>query len=342
MTPKKFTYYSFDKIYSFNGVYNFIVGDRGIGKTYGAKRKVIRDAIKHGHEFVYCRRYKEDLKTRTTFFADISHEFPKWDFRVNGMRAEMAPASTRDDKKRPWKIIGYFVALSQSASYKSQPFPNVRTIIFDEFIIEKGVIRYLNNEASVFNDLYLTVDRFQDRTRVLFLANAVTITNPYFIEYDIKPDVGTEFIVKNDGFIVVQFIQETSFRYEVYESRFGKMIKDTDYAKYSVESQFSDNNDFLLELKDSTAKYYYTVDTLHGIFSVWYDTITSMYYIQKKRPKEELLYTLIPERMKEGWTLLQYNNKLLQYLRASFNNDRMRFDSPQARNAFIEIFRNRR
>ena len=32
-------FYSFDKVYSYNAVYNFIPGGRGIGKTYGAKKK---------------------------------------------------------------------------------------------------------------------------------------------------------------------------------------------------------------------------------------------------------------------------------------------------------------
>ena len=34
-------YYSFDDILSRNGVFNFIIGGRGIGKTYGAKKIAI-------------------------------------------------------------------------------------------------------------------------------------------------------------------------------------------------------------------------------------------------------------------------------------------------------------
>ena len=50
-------YYSFDYILSHNAVYNFVVGARGLGKTYGAKRKAIKAFLKRGDQFVYTRRY---------------------------------------------------------------------------------------------------------------------------------------------------------------------------------------------------------------------------------------------------------------------------------------------
>ena len=118
---KQMAYYSFDKIYSYNAIYNFIVGARGLGKTYGWKKKVIAAAIKRGDQFIYLRRYKDELKaSRNTFFADIYHEFPKWDFRINGEYAEMAPAKTREEgKKRVWQVIGHFMPLSIAQGRKS-------------------------------------------------------------------------------------------------------------------------------------------------------------------------------------------------------------------------------
>ena len=43
---KKFSYYSFNKILSYNAVINMVMGARGLGKTYGAKRMVIKNAGK--------------------------------------------------------------------------------------------------------------------------------------------------------------------------------------------------------------------------------------------------------------------------------------------------------
>ena len=340
------SYYNYDKLYSYNGIYNFAVGGRGIGKTYGAQKKTIKAALEKGEQFMYVRRYKDELKlSRDTYFDAVAVEFPEWDFRTQGLFAHAAPASTRDDKKRPWQVIGYFVALSQQQQIKSVAFPKVHTIIYDEFIIEKGSIHYISNEAISFQNLYSTVDRYQGRVRVLFLANSVSMDNPYFIHYKIRPDQSGEWLrLRFDPdtglpFIVVHFIESEAFTSEVFATRFGKFIQGTEYAEYAVGNEFADANDNLVAFKPSHAKYEYSVETVSGIFSVWIDWNGPYYYMQEKRPKEEKLFTVLTQKMREGKTLLVPSDKLLQALRTAFRNGNAYFDSPRARNAFIEIFK---
>jgi len=337
---EKLAYYNFDKIFSFNAMWMFLIGARGLGKTYGAKKKAITAAIKKHEQFIYLRRYKEELKTaQRTFFEDIYQEFPDWDFRSMGNEAQMAYMGSRDDKKRPWRTIGYFIPLSTAQSQKSVSFPRVTTILFDEFIIEKGAIHYLPDEATAFTNFYSTVDRNKDKTKVFFMANSVTITNPYFLAYDIRPKDNEEFIVKADGFMVVHIADSKDFSAGVYKTRFGKFIQGTDYAEYAVESGFADNHDALVSAKSAKAKYTYTIETKQGTFSVWIDWTGPEYFIQEKRPKQEIVYTLMPEKMREGVTLMAYNDKMVQYLRTGFRNDKVRFDSAKSRNAFVEIFK---
>ena len=338
---RKFSYYTFDKILSYNGVFNFVLGSRGLGKTYGAKKLVFRNFFKRGEQFIYMRRYKDELKTaRNTFFADIQPEFPDYDFRVVGEEAQCSPVKLRDEKKRQWKTMGYFIELSTSQSRKSVAYPLVTLILFDEFIIEKGLIHYIPDEATVFTNFFSTVDRYQDKTRVLFLANSVSIMNPYFMEYDIFPDQVKEYGTKDDGFIAYHFADSKQFNNEVYATRFGKFIKGKSYADYAVESRFRDNHDSLTGDKEPTARYAYSIETTLGTFSVWLDWSSgqAIYFIQSKRPKQEELYTLIPEAMSEGKTLLLRNSKRLQMLRAAFTQARTVFDTPKSRNAFIKVF----
>lgn len=339
---EKLAYYNFDKLYSFNGVYNFLVGGRGLGKTFGAKEKAIANAIKKGDEFIYLRRYKSELKAKDSFFADIVAEgkFPEWDFRVNSHYAECAPVVTRDDKKRAWRRIGYFIALSTAQNQKSIAFPLVKTIIFDEFIIEKGMVHYLPNEAEAFTNFFSTVDRNKDKTRAFFLANSVSIENPYFIKYAIEPKAEQEFIKKFDGFMVCHFADSAEFKAGVYRTKFGKFIaeSDPDYADYAVGNDFRDNNGNLLGLKSAEARYVYSLETQSGTFSIWIDWDTRGYYIQQKRPKMELLYTICPEKMAEGKKLLFYSDKQVQMLRSAFKSERVYFDKPQTRQAFLKIF----
>lgn len=347
MTVKSF--YNYAPVLSFNARYNFIVGGRGKGKTYGAQKKVIRDAIKTHiknpgmcDQFIYLRRYKDELRmARDTFFAAVEHEFPDWDFRINGYEAQMSHVSTREEKKRQWHVIGFFISLSVAQSYKSVAFPRVKIIIFDEFIIEKSAIHYLPNEATIFNNFFSTVDRYKDKTRVFFLANSVSITNPYFLEFKIDPDKQDDkgFIKLYGGFVIVHFIPDGAFETEVYQTEFGQFIAGTAYADYAVGNKFADNHKNLIELKPDTARHMMSLETYASTFSVWYDLRSSKYFCQQKLPKEDHLYTIVTDRMDDNKTLLRTNDKSLQSLRTAYNHARVRFDAPLTRNAFIEIFK---
>lgn len=332
---KTLEYYNFDSLYSRNGVYNFCVGGRGLGKTYGAKLKGLSAAIKKGDEFIYVRRYKSELKAKDTFFADILDEFPEHIFRINGNQAEFAHKNTPEN----WKIAGYFIALSTAQQWKSVSFPKVKLIIFDEFIIEKGAIHYLPNEAEIFLNFLNTVDRYKDKTRVLFLANSVSVINPYFIEYGIEPKAGQEWIKSHEGFIICHFPDSAEFKKGVYKTRLGRFIEGTSYGDYAVGNGFKDNGSNLLAFKTSQSEYLYSLETALGTFSVWRDYDERRVYIQEKRPGNENLFTLLSSEMSESKQLLRNNDKLLQIMRNNFSKGMVRFDKPKSRNAFIQIFK---
>lgn len=337
-------YYNFSKLLSYNGVFNFVLGARGTGKTYGAKVKGIKDGLRKGYEFVYMRRYKDELTaSKNTFFADVGEEFPDYDFRVHGTVGQYSHISQRDlpKKDREWTTVVHFVALSQGGQKKSVSYPLVTLVIFDEFIIMKGAIHYLPNEATLFMEFFSTVDRSKEKTRVLFLANSSSIDNPYFIDWGITPDQGQEWLIAHDGFIACHFHDSTEFAGAVYQTRFGKFIKNTEYAKYAVGNEFGDNNEMLIADKNSEAKYKYSLETEKGIFSLWQDTMQREWFATSRRPGNELMFTMVPEKMDEGKILLEQSDKLLQMLRTTFRQGRMSFDEPQTRNIFREIFRKR-
>src|SRR5699024_1984109 len=145
----------------------------------------------------------------------------------------------------------------------------------------------------------------------------------FFLEYDIKPDQVGEFAKFADGFIATHFADSKHFASEVYKTRFGKFIKDTEYATFSVGSQFGDNHERMLSFKPSNAKYYCSIETLHGTFSLWVDYTIPLYYVQDKRPKDEILYTFMPEKMDNDKILLSYSDKVAQYLRRDRKSTRL-------------------
>lgn len=333
-------YYNYGPILSRNGTYNFLVGGRGLGKTYGAKKRAIKRFLDHGEMWIYLRRYKEELiPVRETLFADIQHEFPDWDFRIQGNSLEIDNAANRDAKKRDWQTMGYIIPLSVAQKYKSVAYPAVKTIIFDEFIIEKGAVHYLPNEAAVFNNFYSTVDRWQDKTTVFFLANAVSLNNPYFIEYAIFPEPDTEWIKLSDGFIIAHFPKDGAFADSVSNTRFGQFIKDTDYEKYAVGNEFADGHQTLVGLKNPKARYQFTLETREGSFSIWEDVLASKWYATRKQPGNPLEFTLVPQNVSEQKTLVLYSTDMIGRLRAAYSEGRIWFDNAGTRNLFLDLFR---
>lgn len=336
-------WYNYDKLMSFNALFNIVAGGRGIGKTYGAVKMCIKHAIERGEEFVYLRRYKNEIvNSKVSFFTAVEHEFPGHDLRVNGNLMEYAPVETRDEKKREWFRLGYFATLSSGQSLKGANFSNVTKIIFDEFIKERGQgSRYLADELSAFMNFFVTVDRYQDKTQVFMLANAVSIMNPYFIGWDIQPDKHKDgWIKKRGGDLIAHFPDSEDFKSSVYNTRFGKFIEGSDYAKYSVENEFDDNAPTLVEEKDPDARYVFTVETDRGAFSVWVNFKTGEYYAQRRRPRgSEKVLTVSVDRMDKTKQYVSYKDTRLASLRAGFNTGMMAFDDPRTRNSFMEIFK---
>jgi hypothetical protein len=100
-------YYNFARILSHNAVLNFIPGGRGIGKTYGAKKLVIAAGLKSDDQFIYVRRYKEELEeSRKLFFDDIAHVWPKHDFMTTRDTALTTPKliQLKDESDKDWHV----------------------------------------------------------------------------------------------------------------------------------------------------------------------------------------------------------------------------------------------
>ena len=78
-------YWDINRPASYDCLFNFILGARGVGKSYGTKDAAIKDYIKTGAQFVYVRRFKSELREvkLKKFFEDIEDKYPDHEFKVN-------------------------------------------------------------------------------------------------------------------------------------------------------------------------------------------------------------------------------------------------------------------
>lgn len=258
-------YWDINRCLSYNCLFNFIVGARGVGKTYGAKRYVIKKYLKNKEQFVYVRRYKDELKKMKRFFDDIEREFPDVEFKVS------PPNFIINDE-----VAGTYMPLSTAKIEKSTPFPRVKTIIFDEFILDRGTHHYLPDEVTNFLELYSTVARDRD-VRVLFLSNALTQTNPYFLYFDVHLPYGKNIYSKND--ILIEMVVDEEYKQHMEQTRFGKLIAGTEYGNYNMGNEFLRDDTTFIEKKPDTVVYSFTMKYKDTYYGVWVDRMTGFLYV---------------------------------------------------------------
>ena len=68
-------FYDYQKISSYNALINILLGERGVGKTYGASKFVLKRFKNKKKKFAYIRRFKTELtKARPKFMTKIQKD----------------------------------------------------------------------------------------------------------------------------------------------------------------------------------------------------------------------------------------------------------------------------
>ncbi len=269
-------FYDYSKLLSYGALISFIIGERGVGKTYGAIKYVINNFLKTGNQFVYVRRYATELETSAPKFFDAiieNNEFEGHEFKVK----------TSKKLTRFYidgEICGYALPLSTAMILKSTSFAKVKTIIFDEFIIATGTYHYLKNEVHHFLDLIETIARLRD-IRVFCLANALTISNPYFNYWNLSLPYKSDFKTFRNGLIVVNYIRNEEYRKAKKASRFGQLIEGTEYGKYAIDNEFLLDDKNFIQKRPSFCTQYSTIIINNKNFGVWRDKRHDMIYISQ-------------------------------------------------------------
>ena len=185
----KIHYWDIYPILSKKARYNIIYGERSNGKTYGTLQYCLECYFKDGSEFAYIRRWDEDLtgkKGESLFNGLIKNNVirkfskGKWNHVVYQSRAYyFAFIDDEGTVIKDVKPFCYAFALTQHEHYKSNSYPNIRNIIFDEFLT-RGV--YLPDEFIIFQNVLSTLIRLRDDVTIFMLGNTVNKYNPYISE----------------------------------------------------------------------------------------------------------------------------------------------------------------
>lgn len=325
-------FYDYDRICSYNACWNFILTNRGYGKSYGMKKRCIRNFLKKGEQFIYLRRWKTELKDCDKWFDDIRHEFPNNKFKYFQGKFYI------DDK-----IAGFPVALSVSQKLKSVAYPNVTTIMFDEFIIDKNVgMNYLGNEVDVALDMYETVARTRNNVRMFFLANNISIVNPYFSYFDVKPNKNERFTLCRDGELIIDISTNDEFIQMKKQTKFGKLIRNTKYSDFSIENKsLRDSNAFVGLMSMKHCEEFFSVTYKGNTYMVWLNLVDNLIYVNQKPTKTCKNFSILATDHNDNSLLNTkfLGNSLFNQTIRYFQYGKIRFSSIEVKYAMYDIFK---
>ena len=321
-------WYDNSQILSYNRVFNFVIGNRGGGKTFNAKRWMINDYLKNGKHFVYVRRYKNELKNIHNFFKAIEHNYPEHKFEVKGKIAYC------DGKE-----FGTFITLSCSHNEKSKEFPLVNKVIYDEFIIDKSATRYINNEPEVFMELFETIARMRDDVRALFLGNAISVVNPYFVYWKIRPDLSKRF--NKYEHICVEFFADADYIKEKSRTRFGQLALETSYGDYSINNNFLRDSDTFIKDKSLSASFYCCFKYQKVIYGVWIDYNEGLLYVNRQYDpyRKSRMFAITKEDHSPNTILIDNikRHPSIRVIKSEFERGNVRFSDITVKNQFYDI-----
>lgn len=339
-------YWDITRTLSYNCMFNFIIGPRGAGKTYGTLKYCIGKYLKEkeaGREwqFLYVRRLSTELDKLTVMrggrlFKAVQAEFPEHE-----LKAESNILTC--DKE----VIGYAVPLSTASILKSDAFPSVQMIVFDEFIIDNsGTYHYLKDEVRKFLDLYETVARPGTNhpfVSVMFLSNAVSIANPYFDYFYLNKPYNGEFQrFGKSRDILVQNVEVADFQRDKHSSRFGQLIDGSEYASYAIDNEWLLDNEDFISKKTRQCEYRMSLRYKDTWLGIWYDELQGLYYVSLDVNLQCVhKFSATTDDHQPNVMLMRYGKQQgnMKHLIAAYNYGAVRYESIKLKSWFKDIMR---
>lgn len=330
-------FYNPTKLLSYGRVLNFSIGSRSIGKSTGFAIMMLKDYIEKGRQFIYVRRTQDETQlTAPSYFdnaVDImkSKGFDIQDFYYKGGEYYLNG-----------ELCGYAIPLSLQQKYKSSNYSKVWWILYDEFMIMPGsTARYIGGstgssaEVEAMTSLYQTVDRgvgkaFRNECRIIFVGNAGTFFNPFFINYGIdkylRPD--TKYLAPKNEIYVCELTKETEATKEIRESNGYKMSTEKTKA-YAYENKYADlKGDYFITKEPEGAHIALCNFVYEGETYGLYSHLSAGYlYVCKKECVGKLTMSLTTSDHRPNYLMIKtwHNHPITQLLKQMYDMGSIRF-----------------
>lgn len=344
-------YYDWRKTIAYDADITMVVGERGVGKTYGLRLQLVRDHINNDYNFVEVVRHKNELSGVANGYFDritSNDEFPGKVFMTNNNMAFIADKPDNDDEKPKWELCGYFVAMSQAQQLKKRTFNKVKRIVFDEAILDKRdrYHNYLYHEYEILANIVDTVSRERAdveciHPRVYLLANALDVLNPYFTHYNVGvPKHGYHWYAGKT--FLLHYAKHGEYaKAKASETVAGRMLANTEGGMVANDNKFAGLRDDFVMRKTREAKFSFGIYYDGNAYGVWGDWNNGYYFVTSKIPNntDKPVYTLTLEDNRLNYVAARRAEIALSTIADLHYTGCMRYESVSVQERFRDILR---
>lgn len=286
-------YLNIEQILSYGVPFNFIVGGRGTGKTYGT----LKTAYIENKRFILMRRTQAqcDLINKPEFnpFKALNN-----DTGSNAVVKSISKYNAKivEETEEDERLLGYTCALSTIANMRGFDASDVELLIYDEFIPEKHE-RAIKNEGSAFLNAYETINRNREikgekPLQVLCLANAFNIANPIFLELGLvgrcekMKNSGQEIFIDKERGVCVVLLQKSKISKAKADTALYRLSSGS-YADMALSNDFVYNNSD--NIKSMALKEFKLLCTV-GEISIYKHKSKRLFYVSEHRTGSAPIY----------------------------------------------------
>ena len=342
-------YYDWERTLSYDADVTMVIGNRGIGKTFGLRMQCIDDHIKHGYRFVEICRFKNELGGLTEGYFGRLERQPKYRdmyvFKTDTRYGYIAEKPEEGEKPK-WRIICYFMAMSNAQLLKKRTYDKVKRNIFDDAVLEKSdrFHHYLPNEFGILANIVDTVSRERKDTRsikprVYLLGNACDLVNPYFVHYGVGTNVKHGYGWYGGKTFLLHYVTDAEYAAEKRTGTVaGRMLAGSNAGKIAIDNEFVTLTNDFVEKKPKRASFSYGIVINDKRFGVWLDSTEGLYYVTSSFPNNARpIYALTASDMRVNYVQASRFNNLIRVFSDAYYFGIIRYATPQVKMDFMEV-----
>lgn len=332
-------YFSITSLYKYNMAFNFVVGGRGTGKTYGA----LKDMLVNNRKFIFMRRSQTQLKQvceEKEFEMEdeskvrVSLSPFKSIERDTGMHVEIEKISK--DLYAFFhnnKHIGYGCAMNTLSNIRGFDASDIDYLIFDEFIPLPGEM-CKKDEGRMLMDAYETINRNREFNggqplQMFCLANANDIDCPIMLDLELTEAVEKminrekRFRIDGKRGYTFSLLENNEFEEAKRNTVLYRFTKGLKYNAMAFENKFA--YDDFTNVRSLNIKEYVPLWSIGD------------YYIYMHKNRSEYYISVCPMKVKESYADSDYG-----HLQFAQNHGREMYGAYMDNRLFFETYRAKR